>query len=85
MREIKVTCTDYGTYARWLITKAQGATFAHVEVGFESDRASLGLLRAPLAKRYLRAWAEASLAGLRRALEAARDPSGAPAALSREA
>jgi len=83
MREIKVTCTDYGTYARWLITEAQDATFAHVEVGFESDRASLGLLRAPLAKRYLRAWADASLAGLRRAIEAGRDGSAAPTA-SRE-
>lgn len=75
MREIRVTCTQYGTYSRWLITEAQGGTFADLEMGFASDRASLGagqsiywgLLRAPLAKRYLRTWAEQSLAGLRSA------------------
>jgi uncharacterized protein YndB with AHSA1/START domain len=78
MREIKLTCTRYGTYARWLITEAQGATFTDLEIGFASDRASLGagqsifwgMVRAPLAKRYLRAWAEASLAGLRTAIDA---------------
>jgi len=69
MREIKLVCTDYGTYADWLITPAQDATFADIEIGFRSDRASLGVLRAPLAKRYLRAWADASLEGLRRAIE----------------
>jgi uncharacterized protein YndB with AHSA1/START domain len=77
MREIKLTCTTYGTYARWLITEAQDATFADLELGFASDRASLGAgqsvlwgtLRAPLARRYLRAWAQESLAGLRAAVD----------------
>jgi uncharacterized protein YndB with AHSA1/START domain len=77
MREIKLTCTRYGTYSRWLITEAQDATFADVEMGFASDRASLGagqnilwgMVRAPLAKRYLRTWADASLSGLRAAID----------------
>ena len=68
LRVIKVRCTDFGAYARWLLTEAQDATFADVEFGFESDRSSLGLLRAPLAKRFLRRWAEVSIAGLREAL-----------------
>jgi hypothetical protein len=68
LREIKVRCTDFGAYARWLLTEAQDATFADVEVGFESDRTNLGLLRAPLAKRFLRRWAEVSITGLREAL-----------------
>jgi uncharacterized protein YndB with AHSA1/START domain len=89
MREIKLTCTEYGTYGRWLLTEAQDATFADLEMGFASDRASLGagqniywgLLRVPLAKRYLRTWAEASLAGLRAAIDdqPARDRSDASA------
>ncbi len=45
LREIKVRCTDYRTYAHWLITGAQDATFADLEIGFESNRAELGLLR----------------------------------------
>ena len=69
LREIKVRCTDYRTYAHWLITGAQDATFADLEIGFESNRAELGLLRAPLARRYLRAWAEAPLDGLRAAID----------------
>jgi transposase InsO family protein len=67
MREIKLTCQDYGTYARWLLTETQDATFADIELGFESDRTSLGVLRAPLAKRFLRRWLEMSLVGLHRA------------------
>lgn len=87
MREIKLTCTRYGTYARWLITEAQDATFTDLELGFASDRASLGagqnifwgMVRAPLAKRYLRTWADASLSGLRAAIDEASEraaPSG---------
>ena len=64
---VKLTCQDYGTYARWLLTETQDATFADIELGFESDRTSLGVLRAPLAKRFLRRWLEMSLVGLHRA------------------
>jgi uncharacterized protein YndB with AHSA1/START domain len=89
MREIKLTCTQYGTSARWLITEAQEATFVDLEMSFSSDRASLGagqsiywgMLRVPLARRYLRTWAEASLTGLRAAIngQSARDRSNASA------
>ena len=68
MREIKVVCADFGTNSRWLITAAQDATVAEVELGFESNRASLGPLRAPLAKRYLRTWAAETIGGLRGAV-----------------
>jgi hypothetical protein len=50
-----------------LLTETQDATFADIELGFESDRTSLGVLRAPLAKRFLRRWLEMSLVGLHRA------------------
>ena len=68
LREIKVVCNDFGTNARWLITPAQDATVADIEIGFESNRASLGVLRAPLAKRYLRTWAAETIGGLRGAV-----------------
>jgi hypothetical protein len=33
LREIHMRCTTTGTYARWLLTEAQGDTFVDVEFG----------------------------------------------------
>ncbi|MGI9557228.1 MAG: SRPBCC family protein [Solirubrobacterales bacterium] len=68
MREITTQCQDTGMWANWRFTEAQNETFAELEIGFESDRLELGVLRAPLAKRYLRRFAEESLEGLRKAV-----------------
>ena len=74
LHEIRLVCTDYGTKARWLLTEAQEATFTEIEITFGSDIGALGLVRAPLAKRYLRSWVQASLDGLRDAVAAAHQP-----------
>ena len=74
LHEIRLVCTDWGTKARWLLTEAQEATFAEIEITFASDIGALGLLRAPLARRYLRTWVQASLDGLRAAAAAERQP-----------
>ncbi|MGI9557903.1 MAG: SRPBCC family protein [Solirubrobacterales bacterium] len=79
LHEIKVVCTDYGTNARWLITPAQESTVVDIEMGFESDRASLGVLRVPLARRYLRTWVDLALGGLRGAVADEPEPARSPA------
>ena len=35
MRELKVQCQVSGFYSHWLLTEAQGGTFAQVEMGVE--------------------------------------------------
>src|SRR3954469_18147245 len=35
LRQINLRCTKTGTYARWLMTEAQGDTFVDVEFGME--------------------------------------------------
>ena len=45
LREIHMRCTDTGTYARWLLTEAQGNTFVDVEFGMDPIGASKQALR----------------------------------------
>lgn len=65
VREIRMRCTDTGTYARWLLTAAQGNTFVDVEFGMDrpvgfSNRA----FDATVGKLYFRHWLTQSLAAL---------------------
>ena len=70
MREIKVRCQTSGFYSHWLLTDAQGGTFADVEYGVDPEGVSRqALVWGPLhTKRYLRRAAENTLDGLQRAL-----------------
>jgi uncharacterized protein YndB with AHSA1/START domain len=70
MREIKLRCQTSGFYSHWLLTEAQGNTFAEMELGVERE----GLKKPARAagalhtKGYLRRAAEQTLDGLRQAI-----------------
>lgn len=70
MREIKLRCQTSGFYSRWLLTEAQGNTFAEVEMGVEPLSAGLAAraMSTIHTKGYLRRTADASLDGMRREL-----------------
>jgi hypothetical protein len=69
MREIKLRCQTSGFYSHWLLTEAQGNTFADMEIGIEQEGLGTGARAAGAlhTKRYLRRAAEKSLDGLRHA------------------
>jgi hypothetical protein len=67
LREIRMRCTQTGTYARWLLTEAQGNTFVDVEFGMDPTRLGYRIFDATLGKAYFRRWLEQSLAALEHA------------------
>jgi len=76
---------DAGTYARWLLTEAQGGTFVDVEFGIYPQDLPRRVFDTVAGKRYFRHWLEQSLDGLREASGATRaqarstpPPRGAP-------
>ncbi|HEY8638557.1 MAG TPA: SRPBCC family protein [Solirubrobacteraceae bacterium] len=79
MREIKVRCTDTGTYVRWLLAPAQENTFADIEIGFEPRTVIVRLADATVGRRYCRRWTEEAIEGLQAAVTPDAPPSGAPA------
>jgi Polyketide cyclase / dehydrase and lipid transport len=68
LREIGVRCTDTGTYVRFLLTPAQGETFAEVDIGFEPTSFMVRAFDATVGKRYCKRWTEDALDGLRGAV-----------------
>jgi uncharacterized protein YndB with AHSA1/START domain len=64
LREIHMRCTKTGTYARWLLTEAQGNTFVDVEFGMDPIRVSDRIANATIAKLYFRRWLSQSLTAL---------------------
>jgi uncharacterized protein YndB with AHSA1/START domain len=69
MHEIKMQCQKSGFYVHWLLTPAQGNTFAEVELGIEAlpglQARAMGALHT---RGYLRRTAEQTLEALRGAL-----------------
>lgn len=78
MHELKMQCQFTGFYSHWLLTEAQGGTFAEVELGVEPLERRRGIPGRAMAalhtKSYLRGTVEKMLDGLRRALS--RDRTG---------
>jgi uncharacterized protein YndB with AHSA1/START domain len=76
MRRIAMRCTDTGTYTRWWLTEARGATFADIEMGFEPNSLLVRVVDVTVGKRYCRRWTEQALDGLDAAIaqERARHP-----------
>jgi hypothetical protein len=76
MREIKMQCQVTGFYSRWMLTEAQGGTFAEHELGIEElpeGRSIRGRAMTALhTKSYLRRAVDKTFDGLRRALARAR-------------
>jgi uncharacterized protein YndB with AHSA1/START domain len=64
LRQIQMRCTQTGTYARWLLTEAQGNTFVDVEFGMDPTRLRYRVFDLALGRPYFRRWLEQSLASL---------------------
>jgi uncharacterized protein YndB with AHSA1/START domain len=78
MHELKMKCQVSGFYTHWLLTQAQGGTFAELELGvepLERRRSIQGRAMGALhTKSFLRRTTEGALDGLRRALRRSPDP-----------
>jgi hypothetical protein len=70
-RELRMRCQASGFYSHWVLTSAQGGTFAEVELGVEPIGLQGRVAEALHTKRYLRRVAEETLDNLRTAM--ARD------------
>jgi hypothetical protein len=72
MREVKMRCQVTGFYTHWLLTEAQGGTFAELELGIEElpgGRSMRGRAMTALhTKSFLRRAVEKTFDGLRRAV-----------------
>jgi len=64
-RELRMRCQASGFYSRWVLTSAQGRTFAEVELGVEPIGLQGRVAEALHTKRYLRRAAEETLDNLR--------------------
>jgi hypothetical protein len=66
LREIYMRCMSTGTYARWLLTEAQGDTFVDVEFGMDPVGLGNRVFDATVGKAYFTRWLEQSIAALQR-------------------
>jgi hypothetical protein len=80
LRAIHMRCTTTGTYARWLLTEAQGATFVDVEFGMDPRGLSYRAFDATVGRLYWRRWLSQSLAALEEAAARADRVPGQPPA-----
>ncbi len=69
VREIRMRCTQTGTYARWLLTEAQGNTFVDVEFGMDPVGIGNRIFDAAVGRLYFRRWLDQSLAALQEVVE----------------
>jgi uncharacterized protein YndB with AHSA1/START domain len=67
LRAIHMRCTTTGTYARWLLTEAQGNTFVDVEFGMDPVGLGHRVFDSTVGKLYWRRWLTQSLAALEEA------------------
>ena len=72
LRRITLRCRDTGVYVRWLLTDAQGSTFADIEMGFEPTSLMVRIADVTVGKRYCRRWTGEALDGLRAATASTR-------------
>jgi uncharacterized protein YndB with AHSA1/START domain len=78
MHELKMKCQYSGFYAHWVLTDAQGGTFAEVELGVERMPGFEGRAVSALhTKSYLRRTVEGLLDGVRRAIAHPREGASA--------
>lgn len=76
LHEIKLVCRASGYYSHWLLTEAQGRTFADLEFGTEPRGVRQRARASAITKRSLREMAQASLDGLGRILGGSGEPGG---------
>lgn len=80
MQEIQLRCVDTGTYARWLMTEAQGGTFVDAEFGIEAKKPADRIFAIVGAKPYFRRWLEQSTDALEKAAGGEKPAGGEKAA-----
>jgi ribosome-associated toxin RatA of RatAB toxin-antitoxin module len=66
LREVRLRCTNTGTYARWLLTEAQGSTFVDVEFGMDPATLSDKVIDRAIGKMFFHRWLEQSIDALER-------------------
>ena len=64
LREIHMRCQQTGTYARWLLTEAQGSTFIDVEFGMDPVGVDNRFFDVAFGRLYFRRWLDQSLSAL---------------------
>jgi hypothetical protein len=64
LREINMRCLSTGTYARWLLTEAQGDTFVDVEFGMDPIGLGNRIFDSTFGSLYFSRWLDKSLAAL---------------------
>jgi uncharacterized protein YndB with AHSA1/START domain len=69
LRSISMRCLDTGTHVRFVLTEAQGGTFADVEIGIDPIGVPEKLFNAAMGKRYCRRWTDEALDALGQAAE----------------
>jgi hypothetical protein len=72
LHEIRLRCVESGLYSRWLLTEAQDATFADLEIGMEPTSLAARASNAIFGRSWYRRLSEDSLAGLRDAVRRER-------------
>jgi hypothetical protein len=68
LHEVKLRCTKTGTYARWVLTEAQGNTFVDVEFGMDPTTFGNRLFDSAFGRLYFRRWLEQSIDALEQAV-----------------
>jgi uncharacterized protein YndB with AHSA1/START domain len=66
LHQIRMRCTASGWYSRWVLTEADGGTFADIEIGMEPTHAGYRAVDAVTGKRWYRRVAQASVEGIKR-------------------
>ena len=69
LHEIRLRCNTSGYYSHWVLTPAQEATFAEVEIGVEPTAPTHRLYFGALGKRYMRKLVLEAVDGVRRAVD----------------
>jgi hypothetical protein len=67
LHEIQLRCMSTGTYARWVLTEAQGNTFVDVEFGMDPLGLPNRIFDSAFGRLYFRRWLEQSLEALEQA------------------
>lgn len=75
LHQICLRCTASGWYSKWVLTEADGGTFADIEIGMDPVHVGYKAVDVMTGKRWYRRMAQASVEGLKRALSADRAPS----------
>jgi hypothetical protein len=64
LREVRLRCQASGTYARWVLTGAQGGTFVDLEMGMDPMGVANRIFDVTLGPRFFRRWADQSIDAL---------------------